>query len=46
MITNRIVNNPISARDIKICNEILGKSAYVLNEKRIIKQSDLVDVSS
>ena len=46
VMTNGIRNNPISRRDIKICNEMLGKSMHAAKGKRTMKQSDPVDVSS
>ena len=46
VMTNGIKNNPISRRDIKICNEMLGKSMHAAKEKRTIKQSDPFGVSS
>ena len=45
VMTNGIRNNPISKRDIEICNEMLGRSIYAAKEKRTMRQSNPMNAS-
>ena len=40
VMTNRIRNNPISKREINICNDMLGRSKYVSQGKTTMASSD------
>ena len=46
MVTNGIKNNPISKRDVQICQEMLGRSKYISQGKTTMKRSDAIDVSN
>ena len=37
VMTNDIRNNPISRRDIQICDEMLGKSVHAAKGKRTMR---------
>ena len=43
VMTNDIRNNPISRRDIQICDEMLGKSVYATKGKKNMRQSNPID---
>ena len=46
VLTNGIKNNPISKRDVQICNDVLGRIKCIAQGKTTMKQSDPVDVNS
>ena len=45
VVTNGIENNPISKRDVQICQEMLGRSKCISQGKTTMKRSDAIDVN-
>ena len=43
-VTNEIKNSPISQRDMKVALDMLGKSTFGVQGKRVRHQPDVVDV--